>query len=200
MTDYKKNLSRILPLNKASFFVESKLPYLGRKQNMKTKTKIILAVLGILIAGFIGFYINGHNFDWRTPIKFQSPLVISTKSFGIKTIIQTVHASENISPLTPDQQYGCNLFGKDCATFLAIFRAESNYRHDAININSNNTVDFGCMQINSVHLKAIDTSKVNLLNCQQNIDVAFSIYQQQKGFGAWVAYTSGAYKQYLLNQ
>lgn len=166
------------------------------------KNKIITLVIGVAVivlglGTYAGLWIQAHNFDWTSPVKFQKPLDISKKQLVINTT-QIVQAAVNNSPLTEDQQYACNKFGKDCAVAIAIMRAESHYRSAAINVNSNGSVDFGCWQINSIHLKQIDTTKVNLLNCKDSTDIAFQIYSQQKGFGAWVAYNSGVYKNYLL--
>lgn len=140
----------------------------------------------------------------KNEIHFQSPITLKPPVYAELrklTVIQEVQASDpNNSPLTPDQQFACNLFGKDCDTALAIMRAESHYRHDAININKNGTADFGCFQLNSVHLAQIDTSNLNLLNCQDNTKAAYEIYKQQKGFGAWVTFTNGSYKQFLINK
>ena len=77
--------------------------------------------------------------------------------------------------------------------------AESHGRHDAYHINADGSVDFGCMQVDSVHLAQIDTSRLNLFNCQDNIQAAYRIWQRS-GWGAWSSYKSNSYKQYLINQ
>lgn len=174
----------------------------------KAKKYSLISVIGLVLAislFFFGAYkinkfFENNKFVFQTPIKvtIQTPVYIAHRD-NAPTIVQEVMASENVSPLTPDQQYLCNLFGKDCVTALAIFRAESGMSNKAINVNSNGSVDFGCMQINSVHFKNIDVSKINLLNCQDNIDVAYKIFKQQGNFTAWSAYNNGAYKKYLIN-
>lgn len=169
---------------------------------MNNKIKIIAIVLGALfIIGNTGYFFSHYQLQFFSPVKigFQKPVKISKRETVININTTVVKASENVSPLTDDQQFACNLFGKDCAIALAIMRAESHYRHDALNINSNGTADIGCFQINTIHLAKIDTSNLNLFNCQDSAKAAYAIYKQQKGFGAWVTYTSGIYKQYLIN-
>jgi hypothetical protein len=178
------------------------------KYELSAKTKVFLCVAATLLtmallavtAYKISKFFEFNQLMFRAPVvvRVQSPVYVVKRQPQI-VIEQATTDEENVSPLSRDQQYLCNKFGKDCATALAIFRAESHYNPKALHINKNNTVDIGCMQINSVHLAKIDTSNVNLLNCRNNIDVAYTIYKQWKGFGAWSAYTNGAYKQYLLN-
>lgn len=167
----------------------------------KVKTLIVLMFLSLGAFGFykINQFFETHKFVFESPVSvhLQTPIYLVDRVLAANIII-TKSENKN-SPLTPDQQYACNLFGKDCATAIAIMRAESHYRHDAININSNGTADLGCFQINTIHLKNIDTTNINLLNCKDNSDVAYRIFKQQGNFTAWVAYTSGAYKQFLLN-
>lgn len=167
------------------------------KQILKT-LELVATGLIIAIAVMTAQVVHSYNFQFRSPLLMQDAIILSSKIEPAKTIT-VVQADTNVSPLTPDEQYGCNLFKADCKTFLAILAAESHANHAAINVNTDNSVDFGCMQINSVHLKQIDTTNINLLNCQQNIGVAYTIYHQQgNSFGAWASYTSGAYKKYLI--
>lgn len=179
-----------------------------KTEEKKTKRSLKLKMYGfmfIAILAAVGFYKIVKFFDhnqivFQNPVHvgLQTPVYIAPRDNNVK-VIREVMASENINPLTPDQQYLCNKFGKDCVTALAIFRAESGMNNKAINVNKDGSVDFGCMQINSVHLKKIDTSKVNLLNCQDNIDVAYTIFKSWGNFKAWAAYNNGAYKKYLIN-
>lgn len=166
---------------------------------MNKKQKIIAtSLVSILIVSATGYFFSHYQLKFHAPIKvtLTSPIQIIKRVLAMNV---TVQADPHNSPLNPDQQYACDLFGKDCATALAIMRAESHYRHDAININKNGTADLGCWQINTVHLAQIDTTNENLLNCHDNTQVAYRIYKQQKGFSAWVTYNTGDYKKYLIN-
>jgi cell wall-associated NlpC family hydrolase len=82
----------------------------------------------------------------------------------------------------------------DQATMVAICRAESGYRVDAIGgPNSNGTYDYGLFQINSVH--GYDTRKLTS-DATFNTQAAKRIYDGQ-GLRAWSVYTSGKYQQYM---
>ena len=79
------------------------------------------------------------------------------------------------------------------ATAGAIAKAESSLCQDAYNSNTNGSVDRGLYQINSVHRYAVSC----LYNASCNTKAAVNIYRQRGNWTAWVAYNSGAYKQYL---
>jgi hypothetical protein len=64
-------------------------------------------------------------------------------------------------------------------------------------IDSDGTLDWGYIQINTVHLKRAGVSLRGLLDCQANIDFAHQRYTQ-KGFQPWSTFNSGAYPQKLL--
>lgn len=169
----------------------------------KVKAHIVLGIV-LLSFTFYSFYKINQFFETHKFV-FQSPITIHTQTplYIAARIIQVVKAEyivdEHISPLTSDQQYACDKFGKDCNTAIAIMRAESNSNHNAYNINKDESVDLGCFQINTIHLKNIDTTNINLLNCKDNIDVAYKIYSQQHNFSAWSAFNNGSYKKYLIN-
>lgn len=185
---------------KSNFIKEIKKENRVKKYSLVSVISLVTIVTLVGVAVYkVNSFFESNKFVFQSPVKvaFEKPIYITHRDNT--PIIQEVMASENVNPLTPDQQYLCNVFGKDCVTALAIFRAESGMNNKAINANKDGSVDFGCMQINSVHFKTIDVSKINLLNCQDNIDVAYKIFKQQGNFSAWVAYTNGSYKKYLIN-
>lgn len=82
----------------------------------------------------------------------------------------------------------------DQATMVAIARAESGYRVDAVGgPNSNGSYDYGLFQINSVH--GYDTRKLTS-DATYNTQAAKKIYDGQ-GLRAWTVYSTGAYQQYM---
>lgn len=159
-----------------------------------TKTNITLVALAILLLGILGGRkISQYNYAFHTPVVFQKPLTV-TKKVWTETIRITM--AENVSPLTPDQQYACNVFGKDCKIFLAIAHAEnSTGQCDIYNVNTDGSLDWGFAQINTVHLKNVNLKA--LLDCHANIDFAYKLYKQQGNFSAWSTFKSGTYKKYL---
>lgn len=76
---------------------------------------------------------------------------------------------------------------------LAIAKAESGVREDAININTNRTIDRGVFQINSIHK---DISNKDAFDWKKNTQYAIKMMKTQ-GFTPWVAYKTGAYKKFL---
>lgn len=80
------------------------------------------------------------------------------------------------------------------ATMVAIAKAESNWRTNAINTsNSNGSIDRGLFQINSVHGK--DPNKL-LNDVRYNTAMAKEIYDRQ-GLQAWSTYNNGAYRKHM---
>lgn len=77
-------------------------------------------------------------------------------------------------------------------TIVCIGWAESRWRTDARNTNSNGTIDRGWLQINSIHTDISDA------DCDDPIKAAAYAYKNLSklgtSFSPWVAYTSGAYK------
>ena len=84
-------------------------------------------------------------------------------------------------------KYLCLKFGSQCKTALEVQRRE-NPKGDcgSFNVNTNGTVDFGFMQVNSVHLTK-DITVAQLVDCKGNIDVAYEVYKKS-GWNAWTVY------------
>lgn len=79
-------------------------------------------------------------------------------------------------------------------TMVAIARAESGFRVEAVNnANSNGSSDYGLFQINSVH--QFDSRRLTS-DATYNTQCAKRIYDSQ-GLRAWSVYNSGAYQQYV---
>ena len=73
-------------------------------------------------------------------------------------------------------------FGKDGEKMLKIAYCESKLNTDAININSNGTIDRGILQLNSIHKNITNECA---FNAKCNIDAGYQIYLKQ-GFKPWV--------------
>jgi len=81
---------------------------------------------------------------------------------------------------------------------IAIARAESGWRENAVNnSNRNGSVDQGLWQINTVHRNESWYPK-NLNDPYQSTVAAFNLWKRRGGsWGDWTVYNSGAYRQYL---
>jgi len=168
------------------------------KTNIQKSTLRLILTLGIL--SFIilsGFSIHLYNqFIAQYQINFQNPIHnfinITPRVQPLPQIIKTAKAQTILT----NEQYTCNKFGKDCKLALAIQKAENSTGNcEAMNVNTNGSVDFGYFQINSIHLKK-GWKIADLVDCQRNIDKAFEIYQAQ-GFSPWTTYKTKAYLKFF---
>lgn len=190
--------------------VPIKKPKKVKPRKLRIPYKIVVAILILITSvGSIVHYVNNHEIHPQTPVvvnvRFQTPLAIypRIKVPKVVEVIKEVKASEP-DPLNSNERYLCNKFGSNCRTALAIHKAESNSDNcESFHINENNTIDFGYMQINTVHLKK-GWKISELINCEKNIDYAYQIFvdwgglkDPNKGFSAWSTYTNGKYKQHL---
>lgn len=173
---------------------------------LSKKSKIIIVglctALGSLFVAAVGTITIAHWFD-RNRLVFHAPIEIS--------LFQPVKVEERKPEIiverfaldypgqidTPIKKYICDKWGPyDCKTALAVFTAESGLREDAIHINTNNTIDVGIAQINTVHFKKPGCSIKDLVDQYKNVDCAYQIWLEQ-GFTPWVGFTNGNFKSHL---
>ena len=80
---------------------------------------------------------------------------------------------------------------------LAVERAENpRGACEIYHYNTDGTLDWGNLQINTVHLKRAGVNLRDLLDCKANIDFAYQLYRE-RGFEPWTTYTSGLYRKFL---
>src|SRR3990167_8763827 len=128
---------------------------------MKHKTRlIILAIAIFLLAVLIGTYYTTkavNNFFNRNYLAYHKMLTIKvTYPFTIekrppqKVVEKKIILEYPDEIDTPLEVYICEKFGTyECKTALAIAKAESGMREEAVNINANDTIDVGVFQVNS---------------------------------------------------
>lgn len=141
---------------------------------------VVLGSIGLLYGSNLFFDSNRLSFRW--PVEFHMPISIEKR---ISQVIQMTSVDE--LPLTDNERYLCKKFGDQCKTALEIQRRE-NVKGDceAFYINDNGTIDFGFMQVNSVHISS-DIKLSQLVDCHGNIDIAYEIYKKS-GWKAWTTY------------
>lgn len=157
-----------------------------------------------IILVLAGLYILNKFFDsyrLRSPIllKIQSPIEKRYQQSENKKKSQEWVKFKQISASTikdPAQEAIYIYFGKDKVAY-AVARAESGLTCHKTNYNKNGTVDRGLFQINSIHDWRFKKFNGDPYNCWDNAKVAAQIVEEQKGWGAWVAYTSGSYLSFL---
>lgn len=176
--------------------------------NKKATLGIIFALLtGITVLGFltlqrIALWTDSNRLVVQNPVNvvLQSPVVVERRIS--KPVVQFVNAEgEGLEFETDIEKYICEKFGEDCLTAIAVARAESGLRADALNSNDGTprNVDVGIFQINlKFHEKREGCSLGELTDQFKNVDCAYQIYQEQ-GFNPWVAYQRGMHLAFLSN-
>lgn len=177
--------------------------------NWKVKGGIALIIL-LVIMGF-GFwsFMKVNEFFEKNYFQFNQILKVEVKPpFEIKerkievaeavTIIQELEIPDEAK--TPIEKYICEKWGVyDCKLAIAIARAEGlKYDEDgelipdAVNVNTNGTIDIGIFQINTVHFSKPQCRLRDMVDPYKNVDCAYSIYEAQS-WTPWVAFTNGSY-------
>jgi hypothetical protein len=170
--------------------------------NWKVRTGIWV-FLGILIIGLtfatlkaISSWFDAHEIRFNKVIQVQTqwPITIVERQVAITQIVQVMNQIPNPVDLKTDtEKYIYERFGlSDFKLAIAIARAESGLREDAININTNNTIDVGIFQINSIHFKKAGCSLKEVATMKGNVDCAYQIYKAS-GWSPWVAFSTGAF-------
>lgn len=175
-----------------------KLPKIERA----TKKKIIfstLAILGFLtmicaIAVKVALWFDSNKVIVKSPLVVTTQKVVTVEKRVVEVINPVVVMDYPEEVDTDIEKYICEKWGlMDCKTALAIAKAESGLKCDAININTNGTVDLGLYQLNTTHLKkGGDWTLANMGDCYKNVDLAYKLFQEQ-GWNPWVVYLTGAY-------
>jgi hypothetical protein len=182
---------------------KKKLLTLARKRQIK----IGIYVASIISAVLLGAYAMDsavrwgatHEVVYQSPVevKFQQPVVIKDrpKVVQIDAVIYEVKP-EFYAGLTDTEKQICDTFGLHCREAIAVAKAESGMRESVFNINTNDTIDVGLFQINSIHFSKQGCSLKEVSTTEGNIKCAKKIYDAS-GWNAWVAYNSGAYLKFL---
>jgi hypothetical protein len=155
-------------------------------------------VAGLLLAYGVFQIHSRFTLTLQSPVlvHFQWPLVVARR-LRTEDAIQA-QADQHGRPLTAYQQYACEKFGSDCRLALAIQRAENPQgRCEIYHYNTDGTLDWGYFQINTVHLQRPGLNLRDLLDCKANIDFAYQLYLERKGFTPWSTYKNGAYRKFL---
>ena len=85
--------------------------------------------------------------------------------------------------------YQAGFRGQDIAIAVAVALAESSGRTDAVNHNTNGSVDEGLMQINSVHTELTG----NRFDPATNMRMAYAIKTRRGSWKDWSTFNSGRY-------
>jgi Lysozyme like domain len=151
----------------------------ARENRLYIQQLLCAALLG-LIAGTVlttSLFTTGHR------------NVIPRVSGEVKTAkVQADHIPFCYDPITCIRDVGEELGvpNQDILTMIRISKCESGLRSEAVNINTNRTIDRGVFQVNSVHK---DLSNEDAFNYEKNIRYAYKIFLKQ-GTRPWVSSSS----------
>lgn len=181
-------------------------PGLDRKKTGSRSLPALRLVLGALCAVaifalFAAWFQSEYTISFQSPVRMQlqSPVVVSERLNSEEA--EAARADQHGRPLSAWQEYACRIFGADCRIALAIQRAENPQgKCEIYHYNSDGTLDWGYFQINTVHLQRPGLNLRDLLDCKANIDFAYLLYQEKKGFTPWSTYNSGKYRQFLTSR
>jgi hypothetical protein len=190
--------------------------FFGEITKATLKGKILRALIMVFLIALSVFFLLRRMALWledntfRTPdkvvefsLKLNRPFWIEKRENTVETVTVYVGQEELDKIISESEKpelakYICDKFGPaQCATALAVAKAESGMRCDALGINTNKTADLGVYQINTVHLKKGGSwTLANMGDCYKNVDLAYELWQQQ-GWEPWVAFWSGSYLVHL---
>lgn len=148
---------------------------------------LLVAVLFLAKALNSWFDVNRIVFHKAVEIEVHNPITIEKRKpvEVVSPLVQEILENNNLTNLNPVEQIILDVFGiQDFKTARAVAKCESGFRCNALNVNSNGTVDYGCFQINSIHWERFGGLE-NLVTCEQQIKAAYEIYKEQ-GFHPWV--------------
>lgn len=95
-----------------------------------------------------------------------------------------------------DHAYRAGFRGEDIEIAVAVARAESGWNAKATNLNGNSSVDYGLMQINSIHAAILAAG--NWSDPGDNMIMAFKVWTDAgRSWNPWVTYWSGSYEKFL---
>ncbi len=164
-----------------------------QKRELISYTVILssFAILMYMLFLITDFYIKNHTFTWQSPVILRTPVEIKVKEVLKKesTIqIKQVEANEPkipfcFDPITCIRDIGeeKNKTNDEIKTMIRIAKCESGYREDAINKNTNGSIDRGIFQLNSIHK---DISNQDAFNFEKNIRYAWNM-QTKQGTTPW---------------
>ena len=167
-----------------------------KRFNFKLWVPIVGSIV-LLIGAFIAVEAINNFFD-KNYLQFNKvltvilkvPVEIKKRVPQVKTLVLDYPGEID----TPIKKYICDKFGPyDCKVALAINASEGNFVDEVFHVNNNSTIDFGCWQINQIHIKSGSITAKDALDCYKATDWAFNKFKRDGGWGAWVGYTSGKY-------
>jgi len=182
LSDYQRPLSNEAKIKFFFWIYERGLP--KAKYGFFASSLLIASFLGILFATLVFSIFAGHTKG------LVSGSGVSDKKPITSFQIRPSDSMPSPTPTKSVEERICQKFKENCQEAIAIAKAESGLRCNAISP----TNDHGLFQINAVHFPKFKGK--DPYDCDANIEVAYEIYKRQ-GFYPWTVYRTGSYKRFL---
>jgi hypothetical protein len=159
---------------------------------------LILFSLAVVSVISVNNWFEHHRFIFHAPVvlTFYTPIKIEIRVPEVIVKEQIVEYPGEID--TPIKKYICDKFGPyDCKIALAINCAEGNFRDEVFHVNDNGTIDFGCWQINQIHITDGEITAKAALDCFKATDWAYAKYKHDGNWEAWASHNNGSFKKCL---
>jgi len=182
LSDYPRPLSNEAKIKFFFWIYERGLP--KAKYGFVASSLLIASFLGILFATLVFSIFAGHTKG------LVSGSGVSDKKPITSFQIRPSDSMPSPTPTKSVEERICQKFKENCQEAIAIAKAESGLRCDAVSP----TNDHGVFQINAVHFPKFKGK--DPYDCDANIEVAYEIYKRQ-GFYPWTVYRTGSYKRFL---
>lgn len=133
------------------------------------------------------------------PTIASPPAIPAASGDGSVCTAPVVPAGATLTAQTiADHAYRAGFRGDDIDIAVAVARAESGWNAKATNANTNGSVDYGLMQINSIHAAILSAG--NWADPGDNMVMAFKVFSDVGGkWTPWVTFWSGSYKKFLTS-
>jgi len=182
LSDYPRQLSNEAKIKFFFWIYERGLP--KAKYGFIASSLLVASFLGIIFATLVFSIFAGRTKG------LVSGSGVSDKKPITSFQIRPSDSMPSPTPTKTIEQKICEKFKEDCQVAVAVAKAESGLRCDAISP----TNDHGVFQINAVHFPKFKGK--DPYDCDANIEVAYEIYKRQ-GFYSWTVYRTGSYKRFL---
>lgn len=164
------------------------------RSRLNQKTTIKIDIKWLFLAFFSGFL--AVIIAQMLPPKIKEVEII--KEIEVITPVEVIKEIEVFSGYQPKNEIEellcAEKYDWNCEIMSAIAKEESRQRCDINNagLNRNGSIDYGVLQINSVH--NFDYNQI--YDCEYNIERGYKIWLSQ-GYRAWSSFNSGAYIKHL---
>lgn len=174
--------------------VNKKKVYLVTTVALFTLISVSWLTYTILIA--VNNFFDTHYIQRNDIVKIElrKPFEIKERETPVAEVIRVVEEIPHPEDLETDVEVAIyEKWGlENYKLAIAVAKAESGLNPEAINVNTNGSIDLGLFQINSTHYEKDECSLEKVVTVEGNIDCAYSLWEAQ-GWEPWVAFNNGGF-------